>query len=68
MVLLDVGSMAGPGKCQNKYYVNSSQSVVLPLAEVAEAALGVTASAEVRPPELAPVVVVLLDPRPLPMV
>jgi hypothetical protein len=49
-----------------------------PLAEVAEAALGVIPSGEVMPlevslgvesmPECEPVVVVLLCPRPLPMV
>lgn len=47
-----------------------------PLAEVAEAALGVIPSEEVMPLEVSlgvesmpePVVVVLLDPRPLPMV
>ena len=39
----------------------------IPVVVVAEAALGVTASEEVRP-AVAPVVVVLLEPRPLPIV
>ena len=39
-----------------------------PLAEVAEAALGVTPPEEVMPLEVLSVVTVLFDPRPLPIV
>lgn len=40
----------------------------IPVEDVAEAALGVTASEEVRPVVVPVVVDVLLEPRPLPIV
>ena len=67
-VLLDVGSTAGPGIIVRYALLIIINSSDLPLADVAEAVLGVTPSEEVIPLEVLPVVAVLFGPRPLPMV